>query len=277
MQRLSSKQGRNFTMVMIKQCGYLLAIITSVLLVGGCSSLGAAKPEFSYFHQQDSFNIAGISLHKISILGLIDDSGTLTPKQKEQMSQIIYTSFARQVDFDSLVNTESFAESLGIEQYQLLKQAAEQNQSEQISQIMQRDQQLSRYLLISRLTDSSNYNEQQTLVHRYQDCTRYGHSLGLTMTIIDTQTNIEVWAGHLNKSSKVNYCDDDDDYSISSDDDDRHASGKQVLAGIFIWLLLDAIVDSSHDSSDKLASNDFNSLFNQAVEQFAQRLPSFFH
>jgi len=251
-----------------------LSVVALIIVITGCSSQYKKASNNDYFHQQDSFNIALISLHKISIVGLIDRTQTLTPKEKQKYSQYIFNAFANQVDSENLIATKSFAQQIGIANYQNLVHAAKENNIDKISELANKIPDANRYILLSYLTSKTDYGSQQA----WQNCNHYGYSAGLTMKIIDTQTNSFVWDGHVDKNSRVNVCDDNDDdiFSLNNDDRDNDKNeAKSFLALAFIGLVLDAI--SEERAQKSFASNDFDTVFKQSLNSLSKRLPSFYH
>ena len=251
-----------------------LCLLIITLALSACSSRYDKSLGNNYFHQQESFNIALISLHKISILGLIDTTQSLTPKEKQKYTELIFNAFAHHVDAENLIATENFAKKIGITNYQNLVHAAKQNNITDISAIMDQASEANRYVLISYLTNKTDYGNQGA----WQDCSTYGYAVGLTLKIVDKQTNTLVWDGHLDKHNKVNACDNDDDFSLHprhKNDDDDVNEAKAFLAIALITLAVTAIVDENNSAN--LAANDFSAVFSQTVNDLAQKLPSFYH
>ncbi len=250
-----------------------LSVIALIIVITGCSSQYKKAANNDYIHQQDSFNIALISLHKISIVGLIDRTQTLTPKEKQKYSQYIFNAFAKQVDSENLIATKSFAQQIGIANYQNLVRAAKENNIDKISELANTIPDANRYILFSYLTSKTDYGSQQA----WQSCNHYGYSAGLTMKIVDTQTNSFVWDGHVDKNNRVNVCDDNDDVFSSNNDnrDNDKDDAKSFLALAFIGLLLDAI--SEERAQKGFANSDFDSVFKQSLNSLSNQLPSFYH
>lgn len=253
-----------------------LSILIIVITLSGCSSQHK-RSNNNYFHQQESFNIALISLHKISILGLIDTTQSLSAKEKQKYTEFIFNAFAERVDAENLIATEDFAEQIGIANYQNLVHAAKQNNISDVSSIMHNSNDANRYVLISYLTNKTDYGNQGT----WQNCSTYGYAVGLTLKIVDSETNTLVWDSHLDKQNKVNACADDNDFELypqrqhDDDEDNDINEAKTFLAIAFITLAINAIVDNGNNAN--LATNDFSAIFAQTVNSLAQRLPSFYH
>jgi uncharacterized protein YciU (UPF0263 family) len=258
-------------------------ILTICLIISACSSLNGSNNKFDYFYQQDSFNIAAISLHNISILGIIDDTNTLASNEKQQLTQYVYSTFADKVDAENLIDSAYFAQQIGQEQYRQLSAAAKQNQLDKMNKLMISKPTLSRYLLTIRLTKNIDHSSNNDF---FSQCSSYGRTIGLTMAIIDNQTSSMVWNGHINKSTKNSHC--NDDYWLDNDHGDRHNNTiydneqheKNVISDIFITLLativVGAITEDNSTIDDVFAANELLPNFKQAVNAFAKRLPSFY-
>jgi hypothetical protein len=246
----------------------ITTILLTGLLLGGCST--TVDNKFTYFNKKPDFNIAQISVNKIVIIGLIDDTKSLSAQQKQQATTIIFDTFANYVDSDSLIDTETLALQIGVQNYQTIYKAA---QLEEIAQLVNLAQQhnTGQYLLISRLTKNTDHGAKAPLNGFLNDCNHYGRSISLQMKLIDSNNGSEIWGGQLNKNGKKNNCNDDDDkWRISHQEQDD----KQALAWLMTLLVISAISDNSNED---LASNSFNTIFSQAVNEFAQELPSFYH
>jgi|GEM_PF-1940390 len=257
----------------------LLALML-VITCSACSSLGKSKDKFSYFHHQEDFNIATLGLHKVGILGLIDDTGTLSGKEKEQLTHEVYRIFAKRVDGENLVDTQELANHLGIDSYQQTAQAAKQGTNQEIANAFNGgESQPSRYLLVMRLTDSrdlgADIDRQRDILFSARHCNDYGWALGLTMSIIDTTDGNQVWGGHINKDNKSRHCEDDHHYFDVDDDSDKD-DAKSALAALAVIFVVSAIVDDVNDDKASLTRNDFKPLFTEVVHDFAQVLPSIY-
>jgi len=265
--------------------------LTSFLIIAfalsACSSIGKEQNKFTYFHQQDDFDIAKISHYNIGIVGIIDDTNTLTPVEKEQFTYAAYQSFVNEVEDDNLFTTEDLVADIGIKNYQKVYSAAKVNDTASISQLISGlavENSTSRYLLIMRLTEvrdlyKEGYYDQNSFFSN-SSCNSSGWALGLTMTIIDTQNGTEVWGGHLNKKDKQEYCNDNDDY-----DDIHHGRHHRIdkhdkdsfWAGLLVLLAVAVIAEELSDDEPKEAnSNEKLSLFRATVNEFSQELPSFY-
>jgi len=263
------------------QVAHSIYIISIVILLSACSNTNNFEDNFDYFHQQEDFNIATISLHKIAILGLIDDTKNLLPKERQQLTVQVFNSFADRVDAENLITTEDFAEQLGLIQYQQLFLAAKENHIEAMSQIMTENSVQNRYVLTTHLTQNFDHSEKNLVNDFLTSCRYYGRSIGLTMSILDIQNSHVVWSGHLDKNNKNTQCDDDDD-----DDDEnwqnrnnheKKEDAKGLLAGIIVGLLLTSIIEDSNAVKESLTANELSPMFKQAVNDFAKRLPSFYN
>ncbi len=261
-----------------------LLIVSFAVLLSACASFNPPNKTFSYFHQQEQFNIALISLHKISILGLIDQTKSLTAQKKQQLTNYVFNAFADRVDAENLTSSEDLALQIGRLEYKKLRQAAKQNNSLELSKIMASNSQMSRYLLTIQLTENSdlgNNNTQPSVdFFNSNNCSRYGRAIGLTMTIIDSKTNSEVWGGHINKANQTSYCDDDhnwDGHDNSDINDSDSHDLKSALAALLVVFAISAMVDSQSDRSTNLSSTELMPTFQQAVNDFAIKLPSFYH
>ena len=247
----------------MKKLNYTLLSIVALTLLG-CSSL--KKHDFTYFSQQADFNIAQIILDKISIIGVIDDSHSLSAQQQQQLTQNIFYTFAQQVDEENLINTEQLARQIGISNYQRLKQFALTENIEQLAEIANQLN-TTRYLLIIRLTNNTDHGEQQKINGFLDDCSYYGRSVGLTMKIIDRKNAAEIWGGHLNKSSKTNSCTN----NLTNNNTENQ---REALAWLVTLLVVSAIADNDSSNNN---TGGFDPIFNEVINEFAQKLPSFYH
>lgn len=254
-----------------------LASLSLIFLLSACSSINKPNKIFSYFHQQDDFNIALISLHNIAILGIIDDTLTLKPNEKQKLTEQIFNAFADRVDAENLIDTRTLAEQIGVSKYQQLQHAAKKNQLELMSQLMTSSTDTSRYLLTVRLTENTDHAS----TNFFDDCTRYGRLVGLTMIILDTQTNQLVWDGHASRNNKNTYCDDDSwnthDNRDNNRNNDHNNKATELLALIFVGLIVSSIIDERQSAKDSLNKNDLTTAFAQVVNDFTNRLPSFYN
>ena len=253
----------------MKKFNQLLLLLCALSLLG-CASV--PQNEFTYFSQKADFNIAQISVDKISIIGIIDDSKTLSNKQKQQVTQQVFNAFANRVDADNLIDTERLALQIGVNNYHQLKQLAS---NENFNQFAQLASQLNttRYLLIIRLTNNTDHGAQQQLNGFLDDCNYYGRSIGLTMRIIDRTNGAEIWGGHLNKSNKTNSCHNDISWGNSNSNSNNN-NEKESLAWLAALLVVSAI--TSDDASNNTLGG-LDPLFNETINKFAQKLPSFYH
>jgi len=254
----------------------LIHTTSLILLLSACSSINKPKDNFDYFNQQESFNIATISLHKINILGLIDDTKNISPKEKKQLTDQVFNAFAERVDAENLVKTENFAEQLGITHYQQLFIAAKENRIETMSQIMAKNSVINRYLLTMHLTQNIDHSDKNLVTDFLSNCHYYGRSIGLTMSILDTQNSQIVWSGHLDKNNKNTQCDDDDDWQNHTYRNNS-VDGKELITGILVGLIFTAIIEDSNTAKETLTANELSPMFKQAVNDFAARLPSFYN
>jgi len=258
------------------QVAHFIYIISLILFLSACSAINKSNDKFDYFHQQDNFNIASISLHKITILGLIDDTHNLLPREKEQLTNQIFNAFADRVDAENLVSTENLAEQLGVAAYKQLFLAAKENRIESMSQIMTTNIAKNRYVLTTHLTQNTDHSDKNLLNDFLSSCHYYGRSIGLTMSILDTQNSQLVWSGHLEKNNKNTQCEDDDDWQNNNEHESKD-DAKGLLAGMIIGLMLTAIIEDSNSVKETLTANELSPMFKQAVNDFAKRLPSFYH
>ncbi len=250
----------------MKKFNYLFIYLYTLLLLG-CASF--PNDDFTYFSQKADFNIAQISVDKISIIGILDDTKTLSSKQKQQVTQQVFTAFANRVDAENLIDTEQLALQIGTNYYHQLKQLAN---NENFSQFAQLASQLktTRYLLIIRLTNNTDHGAQQQLNGFLDDCGYYGRSIGLTMRIIDRTNGAEIWGGHLNKSNKTNSCQNETVWGNNNNTNNE----KESLAWLATLLIVSAITNDDENNSD---IGDLDPLFSEVINKFAQRLPSFYH
>jgi len=252
-------------------------IFIIVILLAACSSTNKINDNFDYFHQQENFNIATISLHKINILGLIDDTKNLSPKEKKQLTDQVFRAFSERVNAENLITTEDFAEQIGVAQYQQLFIAAKENRIETMSQLMAKNTNKNRYLLTTHLTQNIDHSEKNLLNNFLSSCNYYGRSIGLTMSILDTQNSQIVWSGHLDKNNKNTQCDDNDNDWQNHADRNNKVDGKGLLAGILVGLFITAIIEDNTAAKEALSANELTPMFKQAVNDFAARLPSFYN
>jgi len=248
------------------------SLLILIITTSGCSS-HANKNSNNYFHQQESFNIARISLHKINILGIIDKTQLLSAKEKQQYTELIFNRFADRVDAENLVSTEDFAKQISIINYQRLVHAAKQNNISHISEIMSNVKKPNRYVLISYLTNKTDYGSQAA----WQNCSAYGYAVGLTMKIVDSQTNTLVWDGHIDKQNKVNTCENDDDFFNHSQQNNKNNNDEDEAKSLLAVALISWAINAMVENDNNLASNDFKAIFTQTVDELAKHLPSFYH
>ena len=242
-----------------------------VLTLSGCATPFANSTNQDHFFQQADFNIARISLHKISILGLIDQTVTLKPKEKEQLTQNIFDAFAEQVDSENLISTNALVKQIGVSNYQQLNYAAKENNFIKMSEIMN-NAQANRYLLTVYLTSNVDHGDKTYIL---DSCRYYGHSISLKMAILDTQTNDLAWYGNVDKSNKQQYCDNDTfDHEYSNDRDD---ATKELLGLLVVGLLVSAVHDIITDNKSASKNGRLSQVFDLAIDDFAQHLPSFYH
>ena len=264
----------------------LVVFLILGLILTACSSMSTPREKFTFFHHQADFDIAKISHYNIAIVGLIDDTQTLTPIEKEQFTYAVYQAFVNEVEDDNLFQTEELVANIGIKNYQTLYAAAKINDTANIAQVMsipQASKANSRYLLILRLTELRDLHKEGGFDNNFffssNSCGASGWALGLTMTIIDTQTESEVWGGHLNKKDKQEYCQDDDDYFYDNSHHARESGDKNsFLIGLFVLLAVAVIADeiSDNDHEEGAMNNDKLSLFKNAVNDFRKELPTFY-
>ena len=266
----------------MKQVNLILFILIGYVL-SACSTLNNPQDKFRYFYHAASFDIAKVSHYNIALLGIIDETNSLTATEKEQFTHSVYQSFVNEVEDDNLITTEDLVADISIGNYKQLVAAAKVNDISHMSQLMtEANTQTSRYLLIVRLTDSRDLNKdsyfEDNSFFSSNSCSTSGWAVGLTMTIIDTQTATEVWAGHLDKKDKQQHCNDNnDDYY---DHDKRgHNDDKALLATLLVMfavILIAEEINAKEESSITSVGNAQLSVFKEAVHDFSEQLPSFY-
>ncbi|NQY65048.1 MAG: hypothetical protein HRT38_15225 [Alteromonadaceae bacterium] len=271
----------------MKKVNLILFILIGYVL-SACSTINHPQEDFSYFHHTASFDIAKVSHYNIAILGIIDETNSLTATEKEQFTYSVYQSFVTEVEEDNLITTEELVADISIEKYQQIVAAAKVNDINQISQVMTgADNQTSRYLLVVKLTDSrdlykGSYSDDSFF--STNSCSTSGWAVGVTMTIIDTRTATEVWGGHLDKQDKQQYCNDDGEFINDRKHHRRnHHNDKELLAALLIVYAVIIIAEemtkeqeNEEEASSTLTNNTQLSIFKETVQDFSEQLPSFF-
>ena len=253
-------------------------MILLTMLCSACSSFQDSKRKFSHFHHQEQFNIAALGLYRVAVVGLIDETNKLSPNEKQQLSEHIYSIFGKRVGLEHLIPTEEFAQQIGVNNYQQIYQLAKQQDSQNIINSYQHlPDQPARYILVSRLTHSRDLFKDDYAYHDWNfsnRCNTNGWAIGLTMTIIDTADGTEVWGGHLNKDNKSKHCEDDNNDFFY--DDDKKSDKEDALAALAIILVASAIADSIEQNNAPGPQRQMTPIFRAAVKDFAKELPSIY-